>query len=123
MRKITARQLRSFILLPMFRLLPSGALLLLLAQTVFSGSQQSVAPPYQNLPLGSILERVICSSQPDQSYSLYLPSNYTSDRSWPIVYSFDPAARGKIPVELQKEGAERFGYILAASNNSRNGPW
>ena len=107
----------------MFRLLPSGALLLFLAQAVFSSSQQSVSPPYQNLPLGSILERVICSSNPDQSYSLYLPSNYTSDRSWPIVYSFDPAARGKIPVELQKEGAERFGYILAASNNSRNGPW
>ena len=72
---------------------------------------------------GKILDHVTCKQRPEQSYALYLPSNYSPARRWPIVYSFDPAARGTLPLELQKEAAERYGYILGASNNSRNGPW
>jgi dienelactone hydrolase len=41
-------------------------------------------------------------------------------KRWPIVYAFDPEARGKIPVERYKEVAEKYGYIIAGSNNSRN---
>jgi hypothetical protein len=37
-------------------------------------------------------------------------------------YAFDPGARGKLPVERFKEAAEKYGWILAGSNNSRNGP-
>ena len=100
-----------------------GAVILLLAQTAFSNHQDAAPPSAQSLPVGSLVEHVTCSKHPDQSYALYLPSYYSPARSWPIIYSFDPAARGRIPVELQKDAAERFGYILAASNNSRNGPW
>ena len=39
------------------------------------------------------------------------------------MYAFDPGARGKLPVELMKDAAERFGYIVVGSNNSRNGSW
>lgn len=39
------------------------------------------------------------------------------------MYIFDPFARGNVPVELMKDAAERHGYIVAGSNNSRNGPW
>jgi pimeloyl-ACP methyl ester carboxylesterase len=39
------------------------------------------------------------------------------------VYAFDPGARGAAPVELMKAAAEKYGYIVAGSNNSRNGPW
>ena len=41
---------------------------------------------------------------------------------WPIIYVFDPGARGKVAVEAIQTAAEKFGYIVAASNNSRNGP-
>lgn len=34
----------------------------------------------------------------------------------------DPAARGKLPVTIFKSAAESYGYILAGSNNSHNGP-
>jgi dienelactone hydrolase len=77
----------------------------------------------QDLRPGVLLPKVFCATQSEQSYALYLPSNYTHEKPWPIVYAFDPAARGNIPVELMKEAAERFGYIVAGSNNSRNGPW
>ncbi|MGI8835377.1 MAG: TPR end-of-group domain-containing protein [Pyrinomonadaceae bacterium] len=39
----------------------------------------------------------------------------------PILYAFDPAARGKLPVTLFKDAAEKFGYIVVGSNNSQNG--
>jgi dienelactone hydrolase len=32
-------------------------------------------------------------------------------------------ARGRLPVERFQEGAEKYGYIVVGSNNSRNGPW
>lgn len=76
-----------------------------------------------NLESGKVIERVVCVKTPEQSYALYLPSNYSPGRSWPVVFAFDPGARGTIPVELMKDAAERYGFIVAGSNNSRNGAW
>lgn len=79
--------------------------------------------PAVQLELGKVLPHVPCAAHPEQSYALYLPSNYSPERQWPLVLSSDPAARGSIALERQKEAAEKLGYVLAASNNSRNGPW
>jgi dienelactone hydrolase len=76
----------------------------------------------QELPRGKVLEKVICRADSSQSYALYLPSQYTPEKKWPILYAFDAGARGALPVQRFSEAAERFGYILAGSNNSRNGP-
>ena len=65
---------------------------------------------------------MVVSGDPSQSYALYLPSGYTPSRLWPVVYCFDPGARGRVAVERFQEAAEKHGYILAGSNNSRNGP-
>jgi tetratricopeptide (TPR) repeat protein len=75
------------------------------------------------LPCGAILPRIVATTHPEQSYALYLPSRYAPEKRWPIIYAFDPGASGSRPVELMKDAAERYGYILAGSNNSRNGPW
>src|SRR5205085_6153782 len=74
------------------------------------------------LPTGQVIEQVVCQSDAKQSYALYLPTRYTAERNWPIIYGFDPGGRGLRPVELFKEVAERYGYIVVGSNNSRNGP-
>src|SRR5215510_1438312 len=71
---------------------------------------------------GAITDKVICQADPTQSYSLYLPSGYTPQRDWPILYGFDPGGRGKHPVELFKDAAEKYGWIVVGSYNSRNGP-
>jgi dienelactone hydrolase len=39
-----------------------------------------------------------------------------------VLFALDPGARGKIPVERFQAAAEKYGYIVAGSNNSRNGP-
>jgi dienelactone hydrolase len=71
---------------------------------------------------GVVLEKVVTLADPQQSYALYVPSYYAPSRSWPIIYAFDPDARGKLPVESLKIAAEKYGYIVAGSNNARNGP-
>jgi predicted esterase len=85
-------------------------------------AQDEAAAPDQELPRGSVTERVACAGAAGQSYALYLPSGYTRDRAWPILYAFDPGGQGARPVKLAAAAAERFGWIVAGSNNSRNGP-
>src|SRR5690349_3893594 len=74
----------------------------------------------EELPLGRMIDDVKCEAGPAQSYSLYVPSNYSPDRAWGLILAFDPGARGKTAVERFRAAAERYGYIVAGSNNSRN---
>jgi len=76
-----------------------------------------------SIPRGQVVERIAALNDSSQSYALYLPSNYTPDRKWPVLYALDPGARGRVPVERFKEAAEKYGWIVLGSNNSRNGPW
>jgi predicted esterase len=79
------------------------------------------ASAVEEIAKGKVIEKITCRSDQNQSYSLFLPSNYTPARKWPILYGFDPGARGHMPVERFKDAAEKYGYIIAGSNNSRNG--
>src|SRR5213075_3114961 len=45
----------------------------------------------------------------------------TAARSWPIMYAFDPGARGTLPVTRYQQAAEKYGWIVIGSNNSQNG--
>jgi hypothetical protein len=71
---------------------------------------------------GKVVERLACAHDPSQTYALYLPTAYRPDRRWPVLYAFDPMARGRAAVELFREAAERLGVVVVGSNNSRNGP-
>jgi hypothetical protein len=87
------------------------------------GTPRLGTPPAisEELARGSVVEKVICRSDQTQSYALFLPSAYTPAKRWPIIYGFDPGARGRVPVERFKAAAEKYGYIVVGSNNSRNG--
>lgn len=95
------------------------ALSILMGLAVTGLGSAQPAPPAP-LPPGQVLESVACYNDPTQSYALYLPSGYTPGKPWPIIYAFDPLARGTVPVRLYKDLAEKYGYVVAASNNSRN---
>ena len=79
------------------------------------------APAADELARGVLIERVSALASPDESYALYLPTTYSPDRPAPILYAFDPRARGRVPVERFQAAAERYGWIVAGSNASRNG--
>jgi len=84
-------------------------------------AQDSANTP-RELQKGEIIT-IHSAAKPEQSYALYLPSNYSPDRRWPIIYAFDPGANGARAVKLMKDAAEIYGYLIAGSNNSRNGSW
>jgi dienelactone hydrolase len=96
----------------------------LLAVTVFAAPAFGQHPPsnFDEHGAKGKIANVICIDNPSQSYALYLPSHYSRDRAWPVIYAFDPFARGKTAVEVYKDAAEKYGYIVVASNNSKNGP-
>jgi dienelactone hydrolase/ribosomal protein L29 len=83
----------------------------------------SGAASAQELPRGEIVDDVQCQRDASQRYALYLPSYFTASRPWPVILTFDGSGRGREGVERYRAAAEKYGYVLAGSNNSRNGPW
>jgi predicted esterase len=75
-------------------------------------------PEPKPFPLGEIVPRVVCEADPERSYALYLPTAYTSERAWPLLYLYDPRRRGAVAAERFREAAETYGWILAASNDT-----
>ena len=73
--------------------------------------------------LRAAITDMTCEADASQRYALYLPSNYSADREWNLILAFDAGARGKLAVERLQAAAEKYGYIVAGSYNSRNGPW
>ena len=70
---------------------------------------------------GTVYESIACLSDTTFSYSLYLPGNYSENRRFPVLFFFDAHKRGSMPVFKYRELAEKYGFILAGSNNSVNG--
>ncbi len=85
----------------------------------------SVAPlcAAPEIPKGQVLAQVACVSDPKQTYALYIPTAFDPAKRHAVLFCFDPGARGHAPVERFSAAAEQFGWIVAGSNNSRNGPW
>src|SRR6266545_1362234 len=65
----------------------------------------------QELPRGTIVDSVTCAGDSAQTYALYLPSNYSPERSWSVLMAFHPSARGRLMVEKYRAAAEQYGYI------------
>jgi tetratricopeptide (TPR) repeat protein len=96
------------------------ALTLLLAVPVLATAQTPAPAPAPDFPRGKVVDKVDCAATPGETYALYLPSGYTPDRSWPILFILDPRARGPLAAEKFRAGAEKHGYILASSNSSQS---
>jgi len=98
----------------MNRVLLAAAFAILCSGTASAQAANLLSP-------GEVIPKVVCAANSQQSYALYLPSQFSPSKRWPIIYAFDPAARGQVAVESIRAAAERYGYIVVGSNNSRNG--
>jgi predicted esterase len=74
----------------------------------------------ENQEKGIIIDTVRCKTNPKFSYALYLPTNYSGTGKWPVIFVFDPSARGRVGVSGFVQAAEKLGFIIVCSNNSRN---
>jgi|SRR6185437_5365540 len=66
-------------------------------------------------------DTVFCTADPSQRYATYVPARYDAKKKWPIIYFFDPHGVGNVPLVLYKALADKYGYILAGTYNSKNG--
>ena len=55
---------------------------------------------------------------PAITYACYLPKDFDTAKKWPILYVFDPAKRGAFGVELFRDAAETYGWIIVSSNDT-----
>jgi dienelactone hydrolase len=69
---------------------------------------------------GRIMSQVTSMANPKQRYAVYLPSNYRTDRTWPLLILLDPRGRALIPLEEAQEVAERLGWMVLSSYGSRS---
>ena len=74
-----------------------------------------------SLQKGIVMPKIKCKSDSSINYALYLPKNYSAENKMPVIFLFDSHGAGIFPIEKYKELAEKYGYILAGSNNSKNG--
>src|ERR1051326_6638302 len=88
--------------------------ILVLAVGLSFGAQAQTPAP------GTVHASVTALADPTNSYALYLPSAYSPAKRWPLLLVFDPFARGEVSVKLFHEAAEKYGFIVVGSNNSRN---
>jgi predicted esterase len=65
-----------------------------------------------------VAPKLTCTSDPTRSYALYLPLSYDPARPAPVLYLMDARGRALAALERFREGAERFGTVLASSYDS-----
>lgn len=85
----------------------------------FSLKAQNQTP----IAAGQVYDSIACKKHPGHTYALFLPPDYDSLSSYPVIFIFEPGARGLLPIDSFRYAAATYGYILASSHKLRNGPW
>lgn len=70
------------------------------------------------LPAGRVIQRMVSRADTSQRYALYLPSTFSRERQWPILFLLDPRGRALVPMQRFLPIAERLGYIAISSYNT-----
>jgi tetratricopeptide (TPR) repeat protein len=87
--------------------------------TLLAASSAAAEVPPLQVSIGEMVEGIACASDPTQTYTLYTPSAFTSDRRWPVLLVFDPRGRSLLAAELFREAAETHGWIIVSSDVPR----
>jgi pimeloyl-ACP methyl ester carboxylesterase len=69
---------------------------------------------------GVIIKEVPMVTDSIGSYALYLPKDFQMNKTWPVLFAFDPAGDGERAATVFKEVAEQYGFIIVASNSIKN---
>lgn len=96
-----------------------GATVLLIGCTLLTPmrahSQSSTSPPSRFLT-----ERVTAPHDSSHSSAIFLPADYSASRRWPVLFVLDPRGRALPSLERFAEAADRLGYVIVSSYDSRS---
>ncbi len=82
---------------------------------------QPAPPVAPTAEQGKVMSSLSVKDFPAESYALYLPLGYNDTAYFPLMVFFDPHGDGTVPIEKYKELADKYHFILAGSNSSKNG--
>lgn len=89
-----------------------------LVTVVFMSTVSQAAAQDAPFVSGQIIEDIPSDRDSSQTFTLYLPTAYSSEESWPIVVLMDPRGNSAYPLRKLLPAAEELGYILASSDNT-----
>ena len=84
---------------------------------LFVFSFQIVIAQEISLRKGAVTDNLSVNDSLSETFAIYLPTNYSNERSWPVCFVFDPEGRGKSVVQLFRQPGEEQGYVIVGSNN------
>src|SRR5712691_12105378 len=64
---------------------------------------------------GRLEERVRTATDTSQTFALYLPPGYTTERRWPVLFVLDPRGRALLGLQLFQDRAARLGWVILSS--------
>ena len=91
----------------------------LLALSLLARALPAAAEPAA-FPTGQVVERVAARADPTQTYALYRPTSYDPARRQPLLLIFDPRGRALQATEIFRPAAERFGWVVMSSYDTRS---
>ncbi len=98
--------------------MPKNAILPAALAALLAAAAAAETPP--SPPAGELVPGVECEADPTQTYTLYLPSAFDPDQSWPALLIFDPRGRSVLAAELFRDAAETYGWVVLSSDNTRS---
>ncbi|MGX1929579.1 alpha/beta hydrolase [Flagellimonas sp. 2504JD4-2] len=75
---------------------------------------QTVVSQQMVLKKGTILQALPVNDSIPDTFSLYLPTNFTTEKQWPLLLIFDMKGKEKQTMSMFLQAAEDEGYVLAA---------
>jgi poly(3-hydroxybutyrate) depolymerase len=97
--------------------LASGAMLFM-ACTVLAPSARAQASEHATQRV--VMERIAAPNDSSRTSAVLQPAGYTAHRRWPVLFVLDPRGRAMLGLERFAEAADRLGYIVVSSYDSRS---
>lgn len=69
---------------------------------------------------GMITDSVVVGDSIPESFSVYLPTTFNGQTTWPVLFVFDLEGKARQALAMFREVAEEKGFLLAASNDIRD---
>ncbi|SFB76305.1 hypothetical protein SAMN04487891_102172 [Flagellimonas taeanensis] len=63
---------------------------------------------------GEIIEAIPVQDSVQNTFSLYLPTNFSTDKKWPLLMIFEMEGKERQAMSMFVQAAEKQGYVLAA---------
>lgn len=67
-----------------------------------------------------LTERVVAPGDSSHSSAILLPADYSASRRWPVLFVLDPRGRAMLGIERFADAADRLGYVVISSYDSRS---